>query len=137
MTNAAVKTPVSNETTNADVKSEDKKDYQMVAISLPLDLAERLEKDAASSTPKLSSTVFARRIIAEKFSYDIVNFEKSRRRGRAKFATEEEKQNAAKTRTATVKALMEKYEKGEINISDDEIKNAMASMKPRAKKNSK
>lgn len=126
--------------TQAPVKEEAKeaKNYSLVAVTLPIDLAEQLEQRAAATTPaKIGAAVLARRLIAKEFDYDISAFEQSRRRGRVKFASEEEKRTAIRERAATVKALMARYEKGLLQVSADEIASAMAEMakrKPRTRK---
>lgn len=134
MTNATANKPASapaNGEATAKPAAEPK-DYTMVAISLPNDLAKTLE-DAATND-KLMTGTLARRIVAEHFKYDIATFERSRRRGRAKAMSDEERAKAAKDRAATVKALLEKFNKGVITLTDDEVAAAAASMKPRVKK---
>ena len=133
MTNA---TATASTTSNETVKTPaEPKDYQMVAISVPTDLAKTIEDGAKDA--KVGAGVFVRRIVAKHFEYDITSFERSRRKGRVKFASEEEKLAAVKERAATVKALMERYNKGLISISDEEIEAAKASMKPRGKSKAK
>lgn len=126
-------TTATEETTSETTESKNK-DYQMVAVSLPLDLAKLLEDAANAETPKVSVSVMLRRIVAEDFDYDITEFERSRRRGRVKYGSEEERANAQRQRAAVVKALFERYNKGEIELDQSDIDAAAASIKPRTPK---
>jgi hypothetical protein len=89
----------------------------VVGISMPPEMKEQLDRFALDQ--KLSLAIIVRRKVAELVNFDVSTFEK-RRRSRAKYATQEEAKAAtaakAKERNELVKALMEKYKKGEITI---------------------
>lgn len=128
-------------TTEAPAKTktatpEKEKDYGIVAVSVPQDLREQVEKQSASQ--KLSVGVFVRRLIAEHFKYDIRGFEAAHRRGRVKYATEAERleaiQSAQRERAELVAALLARYNKGEIEVSDTEREAARQKMRQRKHK---
>jgi ferritin-like protein len=71
-------------------------------------------------------------------SFDITQFERTRRRGRVSGLSEEERkaanEKAQRERAATVRLLLERYRKGEIELPEGLIEQEMASAPKRERK---